>query len=65
MDDEAGVLPSLIISITHKAIMPLHVKVARAMYITFYTIIANYNEPSAAAQAHIHIATHINVSKCS
>ncbi len=24
-------------------------------------IVANYNEPPAAAQAHIHVATHINV----
>ena len=44
---------------------PLHVKVALAMYITFSTIVANYNEPPAAAQANIHIATHMNVSKYS
>ncbi len=43
----------------------LHVKVVWAVYITFYTIVANYNEPSAVAQAHIHIATHVNDSKYS
>ena len=47
------------------AASPLHVKVVWAVYITFYIIVANYNEPSAAAQAHIHVDTHINVSKCS
>ena len=47
------------------AASPLHVKIVWAVYITFYTTIANYNEPSAAAQAHIHIATHIIVSKYS
>ncbi len=30
------------------------------MYITFYTIVTNDNEPPAAAQAHIEVATHIN-----
>ena len=35
------------------------------MYISFYTIVANYNEPPAAAQAHIHVAAHINVSQYS
>ena len=31
----------------------------------FYTIVTNYNEPLAAAQAHIFVATHINVSQYS
>ena len=29
-------------------------------YVTFYTIVTNYNEPLAAVQAHIHVATHID-----
>ena len=44
---------------------PLQVLIAWAVYVTFYTIVANYNEPPTAAQAHIHVDTHIYVSKCS
>ena len=36
---------------------------AWAEYISFHTIVTNYNEPLAAARAHIHVATHINVLK--
>ena len=35
------------------AASPLHVKVVWAVYVTFYTIVAIYTEPPAAAQAHI------------
>ena len=37
----------------------LQVQFAWAVYITFPTIVANYNEPLAAAQAHIHMAERI------
>ena len=30
---------------------------------SFYTIVANYNEAPAAAQAHIHVAAHIEMVK--
>ncbi len=44
--------------VTYEAVVsPVQVKVAWAVYITFYAIVANYNEPLAAAQAHIHVAT--------
>ena len=29
----------------------------------FCTVVTNYNEPSTAAQAHIHVATHIEMVK--
>ncbi len=32
------------------------------MYITFYNIVTNNNEPPAAAQAHIHVATHKKIA---
>ena len=41
----------------------LRMKFAWAVYITLHTIITNYNEPLAAAQAHIHVDTHINEAK--
>ena len=43
----------------------LQVQFAWDMYIFFYTIVVNYNEPPAAAQAHIHADTRIYVSKYS
>jgi len=37
------------------------------MYMSFFTIFTNtnYNEPLAVAQAHIHVAAHINMSQYS
>ncbi len=29
---------------------------------SFFTIFTHYNEPLAAAQAHIHVAAHININ---
>jgi len=34
--------------------------ISRVYYLLYYTIVTNDNEPLAAAQAHIHVATHIN-----
>ncbi len=36
----------------------IQVQFAFSAYVSFYTIVTNYNEPLAAAQAHIHGATH-------
>ena len=44
---------------------PLQVRFALAFYMSFYTNFTNYNEPLAAAQAHIHVAVHINMSQYS
>ncbi len=41
----------------------LQVQFAWDVYMSFYTIVANYNAPPAAAQAHIHVAAHINDSQ--
>ncbi len=50
--------------VTYEAVVsPVQVKVACAVYVCFVTIVANYNEPLAAAQAHIQAITHTNVSK--
>ncbi len=37
---------------------PLQVQYAWAGYLSSYTYDPNYNKPLAAAQAHIHVATH-------
>jgi len=44
---------------------PVQVRFALAFYMSFYTNFTNYNEPLAAAQAHIHVAAHINMSQYS
>ncbi len=44
---------------------PVQVRYALALYMSFYTIITNYNEPLAAAKAHVHVAAHINMSQYS
>jgi len=44
---------------------PLQAWFAWALYMSIYTIVTNYNEPLAPAQAHIHVAVHINVSQYS
>jgi len=41
------------------------VKDACAIYISFYTIVINYNGPLAVTQDHIHVAAHIEESKYS
>ena len=52
--------------VTYETVVsPLQVLIEWAVYITFYTIVANYNEPLAPPQAHIHFDIHMNVSKCS
>jgi len=33
------------------------------VYITFYAIVTNYNEPLTAARSHIHVATLLDISK--
>ena len=45
------------------AASPLQVQFAWAVYIYFFTIVAIYNEAPAAAQAHIHVAAHIEMVK--
>ena len=42
---------------------PLQAWFPWVLYMSFYTIVTNYNEPLAAAQAHIHVAAHINMSQ--
>ena len=50
--------------VTYEAVAsPLQVKLACTEYISFYTIVANYNDSLAAAQAHIHVATLIKIAK--
>ncbi len=50
--------------VTYEAVVsPIQVKVAWAESISFYTIVASYNGLLAAAQAHIHVITHINMMK--
>ncbi len=43
----------------------LQVQSSQVVYISFDTIVSNHHEPPAAAQAHIHVATHINGSQYS
>ena len=50
--------------VTYKALASrLQVEVVWAEYISFYTIVTNYNGPLATAQARIDVATHIKVAK--